>query len=136
MLAVVGAMVRVVSEPMVVNLPRVASMLPEMVALPDTSRATAGVESLIPILLFDASTNSVFEILAVIPDDDAISKNVSGDESPRPNLPLEAEEKIANIEVVAVLSQNSTSLEKEAPLLNSQNPVIVSLADLEAGPLI
>ena len=34
-----------------------------------------------------------------------------------------------------MLSMMSTSAVKDAPFLNSQNPVIVSLAALDAGPL-
>ena len=40
------------------------------------------------------------EILATIPELDAISKNVSGVESPSPNLPCEADEKMAKRELV------------------------------------
>ena len=39
------------------------------------------------------------EIEAVMPELDATSKNVSGVESPSPNLPCEAEEKIAKREL-------------------------------------
>ena len=59
------------------------------------SKATAGLERLIPILLFVPSTKKVLEILAVIPDWEATSKKVSGVVSPSPNLPREAEEKMA-----------------------------------------
>ena len=69
-----------------------------------------------------------------MPDWEAISKKVSGVESPKENLPREVEEKMANL--VPVSSKISMSAVKEAPFLNSQNPVIVSLLALEAGPLV
>ena len=72
-----------------------------------------------------ALMEKMLEMEATIPELDAISKKASGEESPNPNLPLEAEEKTANRDGVAVLSQNSTSLEKEAPDRNSQKPVMV-----------
>ena len=50
---------------------------------------------LIPTLKLVASTKKVFEIDAVIPEELAISKNVSGVTSPNPNLPSEVEEKMA-----------------------------------------
>ena len=62
---------------------------------------------------------------AVIPDEDATSKNVSGVVSPNPNLPSEVEEKM-NLEIE--LSWNRTSL------LNIQSPVTVSFCDRDAGP--
>ena len=63
---------------------------------------------------------------ATMPEELAISKNVSGVVSPKPNLPSEVEAKM-NLSVEP--SWNNTSL------LNTQSPVIVSSADLEAGPL-
>jgi hypothetical protein len=89
-----------------------------MLAAPTTWRDTAGLRVPIPTLLFVASTKKVLEMLAVIPDEEAISNNVSGVTSPSPNLPVEVDEKMANL--VPVLSKISTSAVKEAPFLNSQ----------------
>ena len=50
--------------------------------------------------LESALIEKIFEILAVIPELDAISKNVSGVVSPSPNLPNEVDEKMANIELL------------------------------------
>jgi hypothetical protein len=112
-LGVVGDMVRVVSEPRVVNLPKVASMFPETEALVliETKRVVALIEKRLEI---DATTP---ELLAT-------SKYASGVESPSPNLPSEVEEKMAKME--SELLWNSTSLEKEAPALKSQNPKTLS----------
>ena len=77
----------------------------------------------IPTVLFVPSTKNVFDIDAVIPDWEDTSKNVSGVISPSPNLPDEAEEKMANL--VPVLSNISISAVNDAPFLNSQYPVIV-----------
>ena len=71
-----------------------------------------------------ALMEKILEILATTPELDAISKNASGVESPNPNLPDEVEEKMAKI--LSELLWNSTSLEKDAPALNSQKPVTVS----------
>src|SRR3989344_1316899 len=85
-----------------------------------------------PTLRLVASTKNVLEILATVPEADAISKKASGEESPSPNLPREVEAKMAKI--LSELLWNSTSLEKEAPALKSQNPVTDSDSDNEAGP--
>src|SRR3989344_178147 len=69
---------------------------PSIPTVPATSRSKSGVESRIPILWLPASTKKMLEILAVIPVELAISKKVSGVESPRENLPREAEEKMEN----------------------------------------
>ena len=50
--------------------------------------------------LESALIEKILEILAVIPDELAISKNASGVVSPNPNLPSEVEEKMANIELL------------------------------------
>ena len=71
-----------------------------------------------------ALMEKILEILATTPELDATSKNASGVESPNPNLPDEVEEKMAKI--LSELLWNSTSLEKDAPALNSQKPVTVS----------
>ena len=47
-----------------------------------------------------ALIEKILEILATIPELYAISKKASGVVSPNPNLPREAEEKMANIELV------------------------------------
>ena len=71
------------------------SKLVDILAPPTTCKETLGVEVLIPILLLVASTKKVLEILAVIPELEAISKNVSGVLSPSPNLPDDLDEKMA-----------------------------------------
>ena len=88
-----------------------------MLAAPVTSNETAGLGLLIPTLKLLASTKNVFEMEAVIPELDAISKNVSGVRSPKPNLPSEVEAK-TNLPVPE--SWNKTSL------LKIQSPVTVS----------
>ena len=45
-----------------------------------------------------ALIENILDILAVTPDELAISKYASGEVSPSPNLPNEAEEKMANME--------------------------------------
>ena len=47
-----------------------------------------------------ALIEKILDILAVIPDEDAISKKASGVVSPNPNLPNEVDEKIAKAEPV------------------------------------
>ena len=90
-----------------------------------TSSLTPGAEVPIPILSLPASTKKVLDMEATMPDELAISKNVSGVVSPKPNLPNEVEAKM-NLSVE--LSWNNTSL------LNIQSPVTVSSWDKEAGP--
>src|SRR3989344_5733901 len=66
-----------------------------------------------PIVLFVASTVKVLEILAVVPDEDAISKYASGVVSPRPNLPDEVVENLAKgVEAVFLTTR---SLSKSQP---------------------
>ncbi len=50
-----------------------------------------------PILLFVASTKKVLEIEATMPDEEAISKKVSGVESPKEKRPDEVEAMVMNL---------------------------------------
>ena len=60
-----------------------------------------------------------------MPDEEATSKKVSGVESPRPNLPNEAEEKMARKALeLSYIFKLAEATEKEAPFLNSQSPVM------------
>ena len=68
----------------------------------------------------------------MIPELEATSNKVSGVVSPSPNLPVDVEEKMANL--VPVLSKISMSAVKDAPFLNSHTPVTVSSCDNDAGP--
>ena len=65
-----------------------------------------------------ALIEKMLEILATTPDEEAISKKASGVVSPRPNLPEEVDEKMANL--VPVSSKMSRSADIDAPFLNSQ----------------
>ena len=76
----------------------------------------------------------MLEIEATIPEEEAISKNVSGVVSPSPNLPRETEEKTAN--GVLELSYISRSAVKEAPFLNSHCLTMDCSIDLEATPVV
>ena len=79
-----------------------------------------------------ALTEKMLEMDATTPEDDAISKNASGVTSPSPNLPVDVDEKMANL--MPVLSKISISAVNEVPFVNSQSPVTLSASDSDAGP--
>jgi hypothetical protein len=76
-------------------------------------------------LVLVASIVKILEILAVMPELEAISKKASGVESPSPNLPSDWDEKIARkVFESSYIFRLAEATEKEAPFLNSHSPVM------------
>jgi hypothetical protein len=89
-------------EPVPLEVNNDALAVPPTSKLPDTDAIPT-----ILTLLLDASMEKMFEILAVIPELDAISKYASGVMSPSPNLPEEIDENLAKAverELLATMS--------------------------------